>query len=404
MALEGEGGRPHLQGVLSDITEAVHQQRELDAIRRINGVLTAQPALDELAEFVGLLVEETLRPEVTVVALYDTDDESLSYPFASESGERVLQPTSALARDSVSAVIRDRTIVRNDDGSFLGVPIRAGDEAIGVLAVESPGATRFDEADAHLLAAIAVGIAPTIRSAHLLRALRASELHYRRLVEAIPVAMYRASEGEQNSSEYMSPRAVAMFGYPLEAWSDPDFYSRVLHPDDRDWVLAENDLPLTDDDSIWVSDYRMLTADGRTIWIHDESWTVRDENGKAQFVQGCMIDVTEQKGGRGEARGCARRDRPSEAVLRSPRRGEPRRGRRDGSGRTESWAGIPPRPRCSGTSPRRRSDARSAISFSRTDSSQTKATMSAARRSRRGRRRGSRSGRGRTARWCRSRC
>ena len=141
-------------------------------MRRINDVLTAQPALDELAEFVGLLVEETLRPEVTVVALYDTDDESLSYPFASESGERVSQPTSALARDSVSAVIRDRTIVRNVDGSFLGVPIRAGDEAIGVLAVESPGATRFDEADAHLLAAIAVGIAPTIRSAHLLRALR----------------------------------------------------------------------------------------------------------------------------------------------------------------------------------------------------------------------------------------
>ena len=98
----------HLQGILSDITEAVHQQRELDAIRRINDVLTAQPALDELAEFVGLLVEETLRPGVTIVALYDADDESLSYPFASESGGRVSQPTSPLARDAVSAVIRDR--------------------------------------------------------------------------------------------------------------------------------------------------------------------------------------------------------------------------------------------------------------------------------------------------------
>jgi PAS domain S-box-containing protein len=295
VALDGEGGRPHLQGVLSDITEAVHRQRELDAVRRINDLLTAQPAVDELAVFVGLLVEETLRPELTVVALYDTDDESLSYPFANESGERVLEPTSAIARDAISAVIRDRTIVGNAGGSFVGVPIRAGEEAIGVLAVESPGATRFDEADAHLLAAIAVGIAPTIHSAHLLRALRESEWHYRRLVDAIPVAMYRASEGEQNSSEYMSPRAVAMFGYPLEAWSDPDFFGQVLHPDDRDWVLAENDLPLTDDESIWVSDYRMVTADGRTIWIHDESWTVRDEDGNAQFVQGCMIDVTEQK-------------------------------------------------------------------------------------------------------------
>ena len=294
-ALEEEGERRHLQGALSDITEAVHQQRELNAVRRISDALTAEPALDALAELVGVLIEEDLHPAMTVVALYDGDAGSLSYPFASEAGERVPEPTSQLVRDSVSAVIRDRAVVRSADSSVVGVPIRAGSEAIGALVVTPDGTTRFDDADERLLAEIAAGIAPSIRSAHLLRALRDSENHYRRLVEAIPVAMYRAAEDDQNSSDYMSPRAVAMFGYPLEAWSDPEFYQQVLHPDDRDWVLAENDLPLTEDDSIWVSDYRMLTADGRTIWIHDESWTVRDENGKAQFVQGCMIDVTEQK-------------------------------------------------------------------------------------------------------------
>jgi PAS domain S-box-containing protein len=158
----------------------------------------------------------------------------------------------------------------------------------------------FDDADVRLLAAIAANVGSAIRNADLQREQRESERRYRQLVEAIPIAMYRAPEGEQNSSEYMSPRAVAMFGYPLESWSDPDFYGTVLHPDDRDWILAENDLPLTEDESIWVSEYRMITADGRTIWIHDESWTVRDEDGKAQFVQGCMVDVTEQKDAQAE--------------------------------------------------------------------------------------------------------
>ncbi len=181
-------------------------------------------------------------------------------------------------------------------GAYLGVPILSGDRAIGVLGVQSLGSGHgFDDADVRLLAAIAANVGSAIRNANLQREQRESERRYRQLVEAIPVAMYRSPEGEQNSSEYMSPRAVAMFGYPLESWADPDFYGTVLHPDDRDWILAENDLPLTEDESVWVSEYRMITADGRTIWIHDESWTVRDEDGNAQFVQGCMIDVTEQK-------------------------------------------------------------------------------------------------------------
>ena len=204
----------------------------------------------------------------------------------------------------------------------------------------------FDDADVRLLAAIAANVGSAIRNADLQREQRESERRYRQLVEAIPVAMYRSPEGEQNSSEYMSPRAVAMFGYPLESWSDPDFYGTVLHPDDRDWILAENDLPLTEDESVWVSEYRMITADGRTIWIHDESWTVRDEDGKAQFVQGCMIDVTEQK----EAQA---RDQPPEAVLRGLVELSPL----PSSSPTEtsgSQAGIRPRPSCSATGPTRR--------------------------------------------------
>jgi PAS domain S-box-containing protein len=122
-----------------------------------------------------------------------------------------------------------------------------------------------------------------------------AERHYRRLLEAIPVAMYRSTLGELNASDYMSERAEAMFGYPVEAWSDPDFFASVLHPEDRDWVLAENDLPLTQDTSIWVSEYRLVAADGRTVWVHDESWTVMDEDGTPAFQQGCMIDVTNQK-------------------------------------------------------------------------------------------------------------
>ena len=37
----------------------------------------------------------------------------------------------------------------------------------------------------------------------------------------------------------MSPQLEAVLGYTTEEWGqDPDFFRKVLHPDDRDWVIA----------------------------------------------------------------------------------------------------------------------------------------------------------------------
>ena len=335
----------HFEGFLIDVSESVRRQRELEAVSRISETLAAQSDVGALIDLAGGLLEDSFASDFTYVALFDpeADADLVSLSSAKEGlGCRSRRCRSATGRHQRVLLRREPVLLHGEAdfdaigerrvgtraGSFLGVPILSGERAIGVLGVQSLGtSTRFDDADARLLAAIAANVASAIRNADLQREQRESERRYRQLVEAIPVAMYRSPEGEQNSSEYMSPRAVAMFGYPLESWSDPDFYGTVLHPDDRDWVLAENDLPLTEDDSVWVSEYRMITADGRTIWIHDESWTVRDEDGKAQFVQGCMIDVTEQKDG------CSARDQSSEAVLRGPRRAEPCRRRRHRPGR-----------------------------------------------------------------------
>ena len=307
-----QGGPEHFEGFLIDVSESVRHQRELEAVSRIGEALVAQTDVAALIDLAGGLLEDTFASDLTYVALFDSEAELISFPFFSEGGSRLSQPALPLGEGPTSAVLRRRkpVLVHGEAqfdllgerrvggraGSYLGVPILSGEHAIGVLGVQSlENEHRFDDADVRLVTTIAANVGSAIRNADLRREQRESERRYRQLVEAIPIAMYRAPEGEQNSSEYMSHRAVAMFGYPLESWSDPDFYGTVLHPADRDWILAENDLPLTEDNSIWVSEYRMITADGRTIWIHDESWTVRDEDGKAQFVQGCMVDVTEQK-------------------------------------------------------------------------------------------------------------
>jgi PAS domain-containing protein len=52
-----------------------------------------------------------------------------------------------------------------------------------------------------------------------------------------PLTVYTNRPDETSSNVYMSPQLEAILGYSAE--DDPDFFRKVLHPDDRDWVLAE---------------------------------------------------------------------------------------------------------------------------------------------------------------------
>ena len=71
--------------------------------------------------------------------------------------------------------------------------------------------------------------------------LRQSEAKYRGFIENLSVMFYAAEPRPPYSPIYISP-AFKQFGYPLEEWRDnPDLWMRVVHPDDRDWVLKKTE-------------------------------------------------------------------------------------------------------------------------------------------------------------------
>jgi PAS domain S-box-containing protein len=126
-----------------------------------------------------------------------------------------------------------------------------------------------------------------------IRALEEAERRYRQLVETIPAVVWldRIDEGSPNI--YMSPQVESMLGYPLSAWDeDPLFWTTVLHPDDRDRVLEE--MAAITEPRQYSMEFRMLTADGRTVWVHDEAVPVFEEDGTSRFWQGVWFDVTER--------------------------------------------------------------------------------------------------------------
>ena len=127
---------------------------------------------------------------------------------------------------------------------------------------------------------------------------RQAEERYRLLVERTPAITYTESIVElyepTSVSSYLSPQIEAVLGYPLAAWGAPGFWLEVIHPDDRDRVMAES-TRTNGTLEPYQQEYRMIAVDGREVWIHDESVVVRDTLGDPLYWQGVMLDVTERK-------------------------------------------------------------------------------------------------------------
>ncbi len=119
-------------------------------------------------------------------------------------------------------------------------------------------------------------------------------MRYRAFVELLPMATYVEQLGEA-SAAYISGQIFDLVGYtPAEWTADKDFFGRVLHPDDRDDVLAAfAELHKTGDPV--EREYRLLARDGRTVWIHDAAVGVRDDAGHLRYAQGYMTDISERK-------------------------------------------------------------------------------------------------------------
>ncbi len=122
--------------------------------------------------------------------------------------------------------------------------------------------------------------------------LQRSEARYRHLVEVLPDIAYTYSV--VRGGLYYSPRAVEVFGHPIEALlAQPFLWADSIHPDDRARV-SEAVTRMASDQTAFRLEYRIRDAQGRWRWFLDRSISARVEAGDVIF-DGLAIDVTEMK-------------------------------------------------------------------------------------------------------------
>jgi PAS domain S-box-containing protein len=93
---------------------------------------------------------------------------------------------------------------------------------------------------------------------------------------------------------FVSRQSETILGYPPHEWlGESTLWTGKLHPQDAaKTVQASRDLAAHG--PAYSLEYRMVAADGRTVWIR-ESGMVLLENGRRVALRGILLDITRQK-------------------------------------------------------------------------------------------------------------
>jgi PAS domain S-box-containing protein len=220
-------------GVALENAQLVHETRqrvaELGTVNSVGQALASQLDLDALIDLVGDRIRETFDADIAYVALHDEATGLIEFPYTWEAGERRDEPPLVYGEGLTSRIIESgqpllidqtkdsRPAIGTPARSYLGVPVWAGDRAIGVISVQSTTEEgRFHEADIRLLATLAANVGVAIQNARLFTEIDRQKQYFESLVGISPVAVVEMAADETVTG--WNPAAEALFGYaPAEA-------------------------------------------------------------------------------------------------------------------------------------------------------------------------------------------
>lgn len=117
-----------------------------------------------------------------------------------------------------------------------------------------------------------------------------AEVGYRSLFQRIPVPLYRSTL--HGDALAVNPAMVEMLRYPdAETLLTVPIQEVYVDPDERQRFHRA----LERDGSVVGFEARLRRRDGIVIWVRDSARAVLDEDGEVMYLEGCMIDVTDEK-------------------------------------------------------------------------------------------------------------
>ena len=171
------------------LEETERRAAELHTVNNISKAIVSQLELDALIGLVGEHMRSTFSADIVYLALHDRPSNMLNFPyyygdksqsrkFGNGITEKIIMNKEPLlvntnldeTYEKIKAEKRGQMV-----SSYLGVPIMAGEEAIGVISVQSKDkGNKFSVHDEHLLTTIAANVGIAIQNAETYQKMKAA--------------------------------------------------------------------------------------------------------------------------------------------------------------------------------------------------------------------------------------
>jgi PAS domain S-box-containing protein len=298
--------------VIHDITE----RKRVEAIQSIqyriaNAVHTSED-LNELLRAIQQDLNTVLDTKNFFIALYDRENDTLSLPYFRDEKDHfetfpagktltayVIKHDLPLLATSEEfqrlALTGEVETVGTDSKIWLGVPLKANDEIIGALVVQSyTDENAYDKKDLELLKFVSSQIGLSIERKKAEEALRGSEERYRIITDQTGQLVY--DYDVTSGAIDWSGAIEAVTGYSLKEFQkvDNNRWKEMIHPEDKKETLEFFDAAEGTSQNYRV-EYRFRTKKGEYRNIQEEGVFLRNEDGKICRLLGIMKDVTERK-------------------------------------------------------------------------------------------------------------
>ncbi len=223
-------GRSAILVTAVDITDRKRSEQLHSALYRIADVTSSAEDLEELYAAIHRIVGELMYALNFYIAIYDEQANLLRFPYFVDS-EDTTPASKPLGKGLTEYVLRtgepqlispERFVeliamgevesIGAPSVDWLGVPMKKGDKAFGVLVVQSYTETiRYGKAEKEILTFVSQHVASAIERKQQQEALRESEARYRSLVQSAVFGMYRSNIEDRFLD--VNPALVSMLGY-----------------------------------------------------------------------------------------------------------------------------------------------------------------------------------------------
>ncbi|MBV8073120.1 MAG: response regulator, partial [Acidobacteriaceae bacterium] len=180
---EIEAQRRALEATVTERTKEIRERaEELATINRITQAISTKLDMSSLIQLVGDQVRDLFKAPIAYVALLDRasmmihfpytyGEEAESRPFGEGLTSHIIRTAQPLLINQDLNTTRDQLGIERigrQAASYLGVPIPAGGDTVGVLSVQTTEQeNRFTEADQRLLSTVASSVGVAIHNARL---------------------------------------------------------------------------------------------------------------------------------------------------------------------------------------------------------------------------------------------